>query len=423
MPWKTPSSQPTSWAWAIRSSASDGVSPSLNGSVIRSSSSRSSGARPCSSSRIEEAWMSRSRLRLASSRGAARTSSSSCLIIVPIRMTLAGCSTMSLMLPPPSPSPVVAALSGTGIVPTGRPSGPTTTTCWGRPLPLSGAVMPPSSPASRRPAGAARVRSDRRGQRLGSRPMGSGEGRLDVARVRGLFPGLSDGLVHAEGSAGALLPENVVVAVAQAMRMPVADRGGVFPASARAERLVASARTAVADLVGGVSTGVVLGPDPSRLTWAMARALARTWRPGDEVVVSRLDHDANVRPWVELAARAGVAVRWTEVDIETGELPDWQYDELLGPRTRLFAVTAASSAIGTRPDVAAIARRAHAVGGLVYVDGTHAAAHDLLDVGTMGADFLVVAADMWCGPHVGAVVADPGLLAELEPEKLAPVPD
>ena len=98
MPWKTPSSQPTSWAWAIRSSASDGVSPSLNGRVIRSSSSRSSGARPCSSSRIDAAWMSRSRLRLASSSGAARTSSSSCLIMVPIRMTLAGCSTISLTL-------------------------------------------------------------------------------------------------------------------------------------------------------------------------------------------------------------------------------------------------------------------------------------------------------------------------------------
>lgn len=253
--------------------------------------------------------------------------------------------------------------------------------------------------------------------------MGPGEGRLDVARVRGLFPGLSDGLVHVDGPAGSLVPENVVLAVTQAMRVPVADRGGVFPASARAEGLVASARTAVADLVGGVSTGVVLGPDPARLTWTLARALARTWRPGDEVVVSRLDHDANIRPWVELAARSGVGVRWAEVDIETGELPDWQYDELLGPRTRLVAVTAASSAIGTRPDVAAIARRAHGAGALVFVDGTHAAAHHLLDVGVMGADFLAVAADTWCGPHVGAVVADPGLLVELEPEKLAPVPD
>src|SRR5918997_1501031 len=232
--------------------------------------------------------------------------------------------------------------------------------------------MPPPPPPLWRRAGVVPRASCREGQRLGSRAMGPGEGRLDVARVRGLFPGLSDGLVHAEGPAGALLPENVVLAVAQAMRVPVADRGGVFPASARAEGLLASARTAVADLVGGVSTGVVLGPDPSRLTWTLARALARTWRPGDEVVVSRLDHDANVRPWVELAARTGVGVRWAEVDIETGELPDWQYDELLGPRTRLVAVTAASSAIGTRPDVAAIARRAHAVGALVYVDGTHA---------------------------------------------------
>src|SRR3712207_2893099 len=115
--------------------------------------------------------------------------------------------------------------------------------------------MPPSSPPPGRPAGAVPVASGREGQRLGSRPMGPGEGRLDVARVRGLFPGLSDGLVHADGPAGSLLPENVVLAVAQAMRVPVAERGGVFPASARAEGLVATARPAVADLVGGGQIG------------------------------------------------------------------------------------------------------------------------------------------------------------------------
>src|ERR671916_1697109 len=192
--------------------------------------------------------------------------------------------------------------------------------------------MSPSSPASRRPAGVGLVASGRQGQRLVSRAMGPGEGRLDVARVRGLFPGLSDGLVHAEGSAGALLPENVVLAVAQAMRVPVADRGGVFPASARTEGLMASARSAVADLVGGVSTGVVLGPNTTTLVYALARALSRTWRYGDEVVVSRLDHDANIRPWVQLAEQVGVVVRWAEVDIETGELPAWQYDDLLNER-------------------------------------------------------------------------------------------
>ncbi|SDY40107.1 cysteine desulfurase family protein, VC1184 subfamily [Modestobacter sp. DSM 44400] len=126
---------------------------------------------------------------------------------------------------------------------------------------------------------------------------------------------------------------------------------------------------------------------------------------------------------MQLAAETGVLVKWAEVDIETGELPAWQYDELLTPRTRLVAVTAASNAIGTRPDVAAIAERAHRVGALVYVDAVHAAPHVLLDMGALGADFLAVSAYKWCGPHVGAVVADPELLAEFRPHKLVPAPD
>jgi len=250
-----------------------------------------------------------------------------------------------------------------------------------------------------------------------------GEARLDVARVRGLFPALADGFVHADGPAGALVPESVARAIAHALRMPIANRGGVFPASGRAEAIVAAARSAVADLVGGVPAGVILGPSMTTLTYALARTLARTWRPGDELVVSRLDHDANIRPWVQQAQEAGVLVRWAEVDIETGELPAWQYDELVTERTRLVAVTAASNAIGTRPDVAAIAARAHAVGALVYVDGAHAAPHGLLDRTALGADFLAVSAYKWCGPHVGAVVADPALLDQLRPDKLLPAPD
>jgi cysteine desulfurase family protein (TIGR01976 family) len=246
---------------------------------------------------------------------------------------------------------------------------------------------------------------------------------LDVARVRGLFPALADGYVHAEGPAGALLPESVARAVGQAMRLPVADRGGVFPASGRAEALVSGARSAVADLVGGVPDGVVLGPNMTTLTYRLARALARTWRPGDEVVVSRLDHDANIRPWVELAAQAGVVVRWAEVDIETGELPAWQYDDLLTRRTRLVALSAASHAIGTCPDVAAISARAHAVGALVFVDAVHAAPHLFLDRRALGADFLALSVAKLCGPHVGAVVTEPSLLAELRAEKVAPAPD
>jgi cysteine desulfurase family protein (TIGR01976 family) len=197
----------------------------------------------------------------------------------------------------------------------------------------------------------------------------------------------------------------------------------VFPSSARAEQLVSGARSAVADLVGGTASGVVLGANMTTLTYALARALAKRWRPGDEVVVSRLDHDANVRPWLQLAVETGVVVRWAEVDIETGELPAWQYDELLTPRTRLVAVTAASNAIGTRPDIAAITERAHRVGALVYLDAVHAAPHVLLDKAALGADFVAVSAYKWCGPHVGAVAADPALLGEFWPDKLLPAPD
>lgn len=252
--------------------------------------------------------------------------------------------------------------------------------------------------------------------------MSSG-GRMDVARVRGLFPALSDGYVRADGPAGSLVPENVAHAVGSALRMPVADRGGVFPASGRAEALVSGARAAVADLVGGRPGGVVLGPSTTALTYAMARALARTWRPGDEIVLSRLDHDANIRPWLQLAATTGVRVRWAEVDIETGELPAWQYADLLDARTRLVAVTAASNALGTRPDVAGIAAQAHAVGALVYVDAVHAAPHVFLDKASLGADLLAVSAYKWCGPHVAAVVADPDLLGHLQPDRLLPTPD
>jgi cysteine desulfurase family protein (TIGR01976 family) len=155
------------------------------------------------------------------------------------------------------------------------------------------------------------------------------------------------------------------------------------------------------------------------LTYRLAAALAAGWGPGDEVVVSRLDHDANVRPWIQVAARAGATVRWAEVDLATGELPAGQYEGLIGERTRLVAVSAASNVLGTRPHVAAIAATAHAAGALTYVDGVHATAHGPVDVAALGADLYATSAYKWSGPHVGAVVADPALLETLRPDKLA----
>jgi cysteine desulfurase family protein (TIGR01976 family) len=236
---------------------------------------------------------------------------------------------------------------------------------------------------------------------------------LDVARVRGLFPTLGDGYLHFDGPAGTLIPESVSRAVAAALRVPISNRGGAFPSSLRADALVDAARRAVADLLGGDPAAVLLGPNTSTLTGAIATALSRSWRMGDEVIVSRLDHEANIRPWVAAASRVGAVVRWAEVDIETCELPDWQYDDLMTERTRLIAVTAASSAVGTRPDVAAIAERAHRAGALVYVDGAHASPHQPISLEQIGADFVTTSAYKWAGPHVGAVACGPAGLAAL----------
>jgi cysteine desulfurase family protein (TIGR01976 family) len=257
-------------------------------------------------------------------------------------------------------------------------------------------------------------------------PEGSGEpqggapvGRWDVGRVRALYPALGDGYAYLDGAAGTQVPATVIEAIAGAYRAGIGNVGGAFPASGRSEELVAGCRRAVADLVGGEPDGVVLGPNMTTLTYRLAAALAAGWSPGDEVVVSRLDHDANVRPWLQAAARRGVVVRWAEVDLGTGELPAGQYEGLVTERTRLVAVSAASNVLGTRPDVAAICATAHAAGALTYVDGVHATAHGPVDAAALGADFYATSAYKWSGPHVGAVVADPALLETLRPDKLA----
>jgi cysteine desulfurase family protein (TIGR01976 family) len=245
---------------------------------------------------------------------------------------------------------------------------------------------------------------------------------LDLVSIRAAYPALRDGHAYLDGAAGTQVPEPVIEAIAGAYRGGLGNEGGAFPASERSGAIVEAARQAVADLVGGDPRGVVLGPNMTTLTYRFAYALSRTWRPGDEVVVSRLDHDANVRPWVQAAERAGATVRWAEVEVPAGELPPEQYDTLLSDRTRLVAVTAASNVLGTMPDVAAITKRAHDAGALAYVDGVHATPHTPTDVAALGADFYATSAYKWSGPHIGAVVAAPELLETVHPDKLASSP-
>lgn len=246
----------------------------------------------------------------------------------------------------------------------------------------------------------------------------------DVAAVRALYPALADGWAYLDGAAGTQVPEAVIAAESAAYRAGIGNHGGHFAASQRSDALTAAARAAVADLVGAPSPdGVVLGPSTTALTFRFANALSKTWRGGDEIVLTRLDHDANVRPWVLAAARTGVTVRWADPVLPTLDLPPSQVTGLLTQRTRLVAITAASNVVGTRPDVRAVADAAHAVGALVYVDGVHATPHVPVDVTALGADLYATSAYKWSGPHLAAVVGSPDLLARLHPDKLDSVVD
>jgi cysteine desulfurase family protein (TIGR01976 family) len=246
---------------------------------------------------------------------------------------------------------------------------------------------------------------------------------LDIARIRAAYPALAEGQLHFDGAGGTQTAQGVIDAVGTAMRTPTGNRSTASGPGRYSLELVAAARSAVADLLGADPAGVVLGPSATALVYILARTLSAGWGPGDEVVVSHLDHDTNVRPWVQAAEAAGATVRWADFDPGSGELPTGQYAELITERTRLVAVTAGSNAIGTMPDVAAIAALAHAAGALVCVDGVHATPHGPTDVVAIGADFYVTSAYKWSGPHQAAMVATPQQWAALRPAKLIPASD
>ncbi|MEU6646381.1 cysteine desulfurase-like protein [Saccharomonospora sp. NPDC046836] len=245
----------------------------------------------------------------------------------------------------------------------------------------------------------------------------------DVAEIRKHFPALAEGAAHFDGPGGSQVPAVVGEAVGQALCAAIANRGSVTTAERRADGIVRNARQAAADLVGGVAEGVVFGRSMTQLTYDFARTLAKDWQPGDEVIVTRLDHDANIRPWVQAAEARGATVRWAGFDATTGELAVDDVAALLTERTRLVAVTAASNLLGTRPDVRAITDRAHAVGALCYVDGVHLTPHELVDLAEFGADFYACSPYKFFGPHLGLVAANPALLETLRPDKLLPSTD
>ncbi|HEX6697098.1 MAG TPA: cysteine desulfurase-like protein [Solirubrobacteraceae bacterium] len=238
------------------------------------------------------------------------------------------------------------------------------------------------------------------------------------------FPGLSDGWARLDGAAGTQMVDDAIEEMAAWMRSGhAANHGGAFQAAERTDALVDEARASAARLLGAGPEGVVFGPSMTALTMRFAAAACRALQPGDEIVLTRLDHDANVAPWLIAADRAGAEVRFAEPERETLELPAAAVEAVLSPRTRWVAVTAASNAVGTIPDLSGIIEAAHAVGARVFVDAVHATPHRAIDVTALGCDALACSAYKWFGPHIGILWARPELLGELSPDKLRPSPD
>lgn len=233
----------------------------------------------------------------------------------------------------------------------------------------------------------------------------------DVARVRGLHPSLGDGWVHFDAPAGMLIPDSVATTVSTAFRRSGASTVGAHPSARRSAAVLDAARGAVADLVNADPGGVVLGADRAVLLSLLAEASSSRAGLGYEVIVSRLDDEANIAPWLRAAHRYGAKVKWAEVDIETGELPTWQWESLISKSTSLVAVNSASGTLGGVTDLRAMTKLVHDVGALVVVDHSAAAPYRLLDIRETDADVVTVNAHAWGGPPIGAMVfRDPSVM-------------
>jgi cysteine desulfurase family protein (TIGR01976 family) len=249
-----------------------------------------------------------------------------------------------------------------------------------------------------------------------------------VEAIRAQFPALErlhGGLpvAYFDGPGGTQVPRRVVDAMADYLYHHNANTHWSYPTSAETDAAIVDAREAVADMVNAAPDEIAFGNNMTTITFHVARALGRGWGPGDEVVVTELDHHANVAPWKALAHERGVTIRTVPFTVATGTL-DWDaLSAAIGPQTRLLAIGAASNALGTITDVAAAARLARAAGALVFVDTVHFAAHGVIDARAMDCDFLACSAYKFYGPHAGFLYGKRDRLAALDVPKLIPAPD
>ena len=252
---------------------------------------------------------------------------------------------------------------------------------------------------------------------------------LDVSAVRSQFPALrrlvgGRPAAYLDGPGGTQAPESVIEAMAGFMRAGGSNHGGPFASSRETDAVTESARSAIADFFGASANEIAFGQNMTSITLSVSRALGATWKPGDNVVVTRLDHDGNVWPWVIAARDAGAEVRWLDFDPDDGcRLETETIDHLIDDRTRLVAITHASNAVGTITDPRPVIDAAHAVGALTYIDAVHYSPHGLVDVVALGSDFLAASAYKFFGPHTGCLYGRSEVLDAVDAYKLRAAPD
>lgn len=249
-----------------------------------------------------------------------------------------------------------------------------------------------------------------------------------IDAIRGHFPALArrhEGhpVAYFDGPGGTQVPGQVVDSMVDYLYHHNANTHWCYPTSAETDEAIEAARVALADFLGGASHEIAFGANMTTLAFHIARALGRQWGPGDEVIVTELDHHANIAPWRAVERERGVVVRTIPMRTADGTLDEDALGKAIGPRTRLLAIGAASNALGTITDVARWAGAARETGALVFVDAVHYAPHALVDVRTLGCDFLACSAYKFYGPHIGVLWARSEIAESLDVPKLVPAPD